>query len=76
MRKILLSLAVAFGMQAGAQTDTVMYRHFNNGTIDTASISTIDSKGLDVDYLNKYSEQFKTLTFINNVSSPVETGTG
>jgi len=43
MRKILLSLAVAFGMQAGAQTDTVMYRHFNNGTIDTASISLIDS---------------------------------
>ena len=43
MRKIALSIAVAFGMQAGAQTDTVMYRHFNNGTIDTASISTIDS---------------------------------
>ena len=36
MRKILLSLAVAFVMQAGAQTDTVMYRHFNNGTDNIA----------------------------------------
>jgi len=49
MRKIILSLAVAFGMQAGAQTidtvitDTLLYRHFDDGTVDTASISTIDS---------------------------------
>ena len=27
MRKILLSLALVFGMQAGAQTDTVMFLH-------------------------------------------------
>jgi uncharacterized protein (TIGR02145 family) len=53
MRKILLSLVIAFGMQAGAQTDTVMYRHFNNGTIDTASISTIDS--ITFGYVNQTS---------------------
>ena len=49
MRKILLSLAVAFGMWAGAQTidtiitDTLMYRYLDDGTVDTLSISKIDS---------------------------------
>ena len=44
MKKILLSIAVAFGMQAGSQTiDTVMYRHLDDGTVDTLSISRIDS---------------------------------
>ena len=44
MKKILLNLAVVFGMQAGAQTvDTLMLRYHTDGTIDTLSISKIDS---------------------------------
>ena len=49
MKNILLSLAVVFGMQAGAQTidtiiaDTLLNIHYSSGTIDTASISRIDS---------------------------------
>ena len=36
MKKILLSLAVVFGMQAGAQTiDTVRIEHYNNGIYTT-----------------------------------------
>lgn len=44
IRKILLSLALAFGMQAVAQTiDTLMVRFHTDGTTDTLSISKIDS---------------------------------
>lgn len=43
MRKIIIIIAVAFGMELVAQTDTVMYRHLNDGTVDTLSISRIDS---------------------------------
>jgi len=56
MKNILLSLAVVFGMQAGAQTidtiiaDTLLNIHYSSGTIDTASISRIDS--LTFTYIN------------------------
>ncbi len=59
MKKILLSLALAFGMQAGAQTidtiiaDTLLNIHYNNGAIDTASISRIFISDL---ILTRYSE--------------------
>ena len=56
MKKILLSLAVAFGMQAGAQTidaviaDTVRIEHYDDGSKDTLSISKIDS--ITFEYIN------------------------
>ena len=49
MRKALLSLAFAFGMQAGAQTidtiiaDTLLFIHNSNGVKDSFVVSDIDS---------------------------------
>ena len=52
MRKILLSLAVAFGMQAGAQTiDTILHIHKTDSTVLNISVTDIDSLTFSYDTL-------------------------
>jgi uncharacterized protein (TIGR02145 family) len=55
MRKILLSLAVAFGMQAVAQNmDSVMFLHNTDNTVDTVLISSLDS--ITFGYINSFNQ--------------------
>tara|TARA_B100000683_G_scaffold208950_1_gene203151 strand:+ start:269 stop:1147 length:879 start_codon:yes stop_codon:yes gene_type:complete len=55
MRKILLSLAVAFGMQADAQNmDSVMFLYNTDNTVDTIPISSLDS--ITFGYINSFNQ--------------------